>query len=161
MVNLPFVLRRLSNCARKPMCTSCFRNTGLLNDVYNLVRNPQISAVTWWYKQTNKQTNKLVARCGVFINIWQQRPNQLSNIIRVTEQECKDLLVLQTADRRTANDTIIIIIIIIIIINNNNNNNNNNVWYINDVSDWRCQFCKYTFVTVQLICSSLMPETRK
>ena len=31
--SVPFVLRRLSNCAKKPICTSCLRYTVLENDV--------------------------------------------------------------------------------------------------------------------------------
>lgn len=51
---VPFVLRRLSNCARKPICTSCFRYTVLENDVWSLQTKPTTRDVTCTHTHKKK-----------------------------------------------------------------------------------------------------------
>lgn len=75
------MLRRLSKCARNPICTSCFRNTAFESEFLTLQTNPATKDVI--YKNKTDKTDKT---CQV--NLW---PDSYEKVHRQTEQNCRQL----------------------------------------------------------------------
>lgn len=93
--SVPFVLRRLSNCARKPICTSCFRYTVLENDVWSLQTKPTTRDVTCTQKSNQTfirtagaahaiQTSILVNLLRNILHVIQLLPSNLTDTKKYT-----------------------------------------------------------------------------